>query len=579
MQTTDSSPAKPNNSMQRSSGNRRATVVSAVETTLIALTLGCISTICHELLTNGGSIGTDTAGLLLRMLVATLVSAALLLAANHIVGAAKRAQARHENADASKLRRFLPKRNPKSIAVFTAILLLLWSPWIVAVYPGAMNWDTFYQIYQCYPGNHPIMVNPWYLTESYIDNYFADHHPIFDTLVFGAFACASDLLFGSWNKGVFAFVLIQSIGTAASFSYGIAYLSERKCPAPLCIVLLLFFALMPFYPFYSATMLKDSFFSWFFIPWFIQLMELCRTRGEAMGQKRFFVWFLTLSLLLCLTKKTGLYIAVFVLVVFAVAFKNHWKRIAAIVLSCIVLMQFFMPLVLFNVLDVAPGGRQEMFAPLFQQTARYVVDHPDDVSDWERDAIDDVIYYGSLPERYDPFTADPVKNEYNWREGDAYLSEYLKAWVSMGLRHPGSYILATLTTSSRYFTLGGPIELHEYTGDAAHGGSDKVGQPAALDGYRNFMYTAYHNLQDLPVVGVLFQVVPYTFWIPMIWFYVALRRKSVYTPLFAMVLISLIACMITPLFHARYALHLIYVAPLFVGLMFATEKNRDLPAA
>lgn len=306
MQQADSSHTKSNNGIQRSSGNRKAAIVPAIETALIALTLGCVSVTCHELLTNGGSIGSDTPGLLLRMLLATLAFAALLLAVNHIVGTVKRSQAHHEKArkaGASNLRHLLPNRNPKSIAAFTAILLLLWSPWIVAVYPGAMNWDTFYQIYQCYPGNHPIMVNPWYLTESYIDNYFADHHPIFDTLVFGAFACASDLLFGSWNKGVFAFVLIQSVGTAASFSYGIAYLSERKCPAPLCLVLLLLFALMPFYPFYSATMLKDSFFSWLFVPWFIQLMELCRTHGEAIDRRGFFVWFLVLSFLLCLTKK------------------------------------------------------------------------------------------------------------------------------------------------------------------------------------------------------------------------------------------------------------------------------------
>lgn len=548
-------------------------VASILETASIAIILGLLTTTCSELMSGIGSIAASPLVFIGKIALTSIIFVVCLLAFNHIVKICN--QAKPKSVSKNRIGRFVPKLAWKSIALFSLALFAFWTPWILAVFPGAMNWDTFFQIYQCYPGNHPIMLNPWYLTESYIDNYFTDHHPIFDTFVFGAFACASDFLFGSWNIGVFAFILIQALGTACAFVVAIAYVSRLGCPSPLCIGIFLFFAILPVYPVYSATMLKDSFFSWFFIPWFIQLVEICRTKGVSLSEKRFFIAFFALSLLLCLTKKTGLYIAVFTLVVFAIIFRKHWKKIAAVILSCIVLMQLLLPLVVFRVFDVAPGGKQESFAPLFQQTARYVVDHPDDVQDWERVAIDNVLYFDTLQERYDPTTADPVKNEYNWREGDQYLGEYLKAWISMGLRHPDAYIKATLSTASPYFSPGGFLELHEYTGDVEHGGSYKVWQPRILEGYRAFMFGAYHAIQSIPIVNLLLQAVLYTFWIPMFWLYIELRKRSCFVPIAAVLFVSLAACVVTPLFHARYALPMIYIAPLLVCLVFTKRGNQE----
>lgn len=214
----------------------------------------------------------------------------------------------------------------RRIVKVAALLFVLWAPWLIALYPGSMIWDTYYQIWQCYPEGHPIYFIPWGPTESIIDNYFSDHHPIFDTLVFGAFARASDLLFGSWNYGVFAFVLLQAAGTAAALAAGIEYLRAMDCPRALRVGIVALYAILPFYGCYAGTMIKDTFFSWLYIPWFLIVVETARTKGLCLNKRSTFLWFLSLCLLLCLTKKTGVYVVAFTLVVLGISALLAWRK-------------------------------------------------------------------------------------------------------------------------------------------------------------------------------------------------------------------------------------------------------------
>jgi len=108
-----------------------------------------------------------------------------------------------------------PDWNRRSIILHALVMFAAWLPYLIAVFPGTMNWDTAYQIDQCY-SDGTVWVVPWADTESVSDAHFSDHHPLFDTLLYGVFALSSDKLFGTWNYGVFAFVVLQAIFTAAT---------------------------------------------------------------------------------------------------------------------------------------------------------------------------------------------------------------------------------------------------------------------------------------------------------------------------------------------------------------------------
>lgn len=270
-----------------------------------------------------------------------------------------------EKRTQARLQGLVPHLGTRSVLLFGCIILLLWLPWGISMYPASMNWDTFYQIWQWYPESHPLLFIPWAPTGSFIDNAFTDHHPIFDTLVFGAFARASDLLFGSWNAGVFAFVLIQAFGMATSLAASIAFAREQGCPLPLCLGCLVFVCAIPAFPVYAFTMLKDTFFAWLFIPWFLMIVAVCTKRGSYLESTRFCIAFIVLSVLLCLTKKTGLYIVAPTIFVLAVAFRSHWKPLALCIVAMLMVMKLILPMIVFPLADVAPGGKQEMLAPMF----------------------------------------------------------------------------------------------------------------------------------------------------------------------------------------------------------------------
>ena len=61
---------------------------------------------------------------------------------------------------------------------------------------------------------------------------------------------------------------------------------------------------------------------------------------------------------------------------------------------------------------VALSGRQEKLGTLFQQTARFVRDYPEEVTDVERKTIDAVLPFDSLASAYQPALQDAVKFMY-----------------------------------------------------------------------------------------------------------------------------------------------------------------------
>ena len=69
----------------------------------------------------------------------------------------------------------------------------------------------------------------------------------------------------------------------------------------------------------------------------------------------------------------------------------------------------------------------------FQQTARYVKYHGDDVTEEERKIIDHILEYDTLAENYQPDLSDPVKNKYNKYTTREELKQYFKVWFKMFL--------------------------------------------------------------------------------------------------------------------------------------------------
>ena len=371
------------------------------------------------------------------------------------------------------------------------ILLLAWLPYLVVFWPGSLTYDGTYQLDVFY-GWLPA----------------TDHHPYLMTLLMGTVVEAGRRLGGSDGAGVALWVCLQTIVQAAAFSLSVRSMRRTGAPTALLAGATAFFALAPAWGAYAQALCKDTLYASLFCLYATLLLEVWvrdrRGAGVSWAQA---AALLALGLGLCFVRHDGAAVVVLALPAALLALSpGRARRLVAGAAAAALAVELVVSSVLLPALGVAAGGRQESLGPLFQMTARYLSEAPDDVEDWEREAIEAVLDYDSLAESYDPTTSDPVKMTYHGTDAD--LPAYLKAWVSMGLRHPGVYLDAFLASCYGYLYLDTAPTHHTwdyriYQSDPIDGSTDTLEVSyAAPEGLRSAFISALNTFQGLPVVGL-----------------------------------------------------------------------------
>ena len=92
----------------------------------------------------------------------------------------------------------------------------------------------------------------------------------------------------------------------------------------------------------------------------------------------------------------------------------------------IILFQFGYCGAFFKVAKIASVGKQEALSVCFQQTARYIKYHGDEVTESEKEAIDKVLKYEVIGELYDPNLSDSVKKTFKTESTSEDLKNYFK---------------------------------------------------------------------------------------------------------------------------------------------------------
>lgn len=502
-----------------------------------------------------------------------------------------------------------PKFTAKSICGFAILMAILWLPWYIANFPGGTYWDTYYQIFQVYPENHPIAIIPWsdVYNKTLTDAWLVDHHPIFTTLVYGAFGWVSDQLTGNWMAGVAVFCILQGLAHNFIFTSAVAYMRKIGCPTTLSFISYWFFAIMPFISTWALCMVKDSFMGLFYVPYFLFVFEVVRTRGKIMRRPRNAVLFTICALLVCLTKKTGIFVVVITAAIGIIVLARQIhkqkrsstsnanpdksdtsketneqlntmpnssrrnavasiKAFAAQALVCCLTLLVIFPYALFPVLNIQSGGLQETLGPLFQQTARYIVDYEDDVSIKERNIISKVISYERIEKDYEFDFEDSVKFRYKLNASTEDLLNYLQVYMAQGLRHPDAYFAAIMSLAGFYVSPTAYINIRMVTVDTKMGEEDRymLWNPKELDSLRNGLDEAYTAVAEIPGLDIPLLIVTYAFWLPTFLIFVVWRNRLKGLTLFIPPLVLLGFCILAPVYDARYVIPIFDAAPLFL---------------
>lgn len=210
----------------------------------------------------------------------------------------------------------------------------------------------------------------------------------------------------------------------------------------------------------------------------------------------------------------------------------------------------------------------------FQQTARYVRDYGDDVTEEEKEVIGKVLDYNKIADVYMELTSDPVKTTYH-AESTNDLIAYFKVWFKQFWKHPLCYVEATW--NQNYYLFAPNIDNIVYNKDCtiAHEIMEQMGMqeqisfhvPEKMNGICSIMVSYYTLLHRLPVIGMLSNVGFYIILLWMITFFFLKdgRKRELWLllPLWLTFLIIIASPQIQN--QPRYAFPIIYAMPILIA--------------
>lgn len=451
------------------------------------------------------------------------------------------------------------------------ILLLCRLPYLIAYYPGMMIYDTGSSIAQFF-GYKTHVVTMSTTPNAILSN----HHMILLTFLMGGAVKIGDML-NNQNLGFFLYTLTQVILTNSIVAYGLTVI-RNKCRPIVYVISLILYAFLPIFSLWQLAISKDALFSAFALLLLILFYQIVESKGKILSSKKFLLLLFVTNLMLILTKPQGVYISLLSFCVIAFVFRKHWLKFLCIgVLPAIFYITIFTG-VLLPALNVATSGKQEMFGFAFQQTARYVRDHGDEVTEEQKETIDAILPYDELAELYSPTSQDPVKFTYKQNAPGDALGNYLKVWLEMFAKHPGTYIAAT-AENIKHFFIPDTKALYSYRPLLIEY-SDILNEHEFFTLSNTKPQPIYYIvalvidiLATNPITMLFFQPCFYV-WITIIGITLLLIKKNFYSLLaFTPIVISLLILIIAPIVDTRYILQLIYCAPLLYAIIFRRKDT------
>jgi hypothetical protein len=446
--------------------------------------------------------------------------------------------------------------NSRLFIVELLVLAVIWGIYLIACYPGFMVVDSW-----------------WELNEYWGFEAFTTHHPPIHVLLLGI--CSRiGLWLGDGNIGIFLMVLVQAVFLFAVEAYALYTMRRLRTPRWLYLLSYITLLISPYYVSYITIVLKDTMYSAAFLLYVIELVYLFVERENYWRSRcHVFLWFAA-NIGVYVMRNNGKYVLLPVAVILCIRqLRKQKKAVRAFVM-------ILLPLLLAAGLetfvevhyDIQKGSIREALSLPFQQTARYVRDYPDEVTEAEHDAIDKVLIYDLIGFLYIPKNADNVKAMYREEATRSDLVDYFKAWLEMFFRHPGEYISATLDQS---YYLWDPLSVdpayfNGFITDGVYedvenqiGVHDAVLSPGLREWTEKWKKIAF----DIPVLRMLYNYGFYN--VILLFFQVEAIRKKRWEFLVISVplLISDLIIIAAPLiyFSPRYAFPILYALPVAIA--------------
>lgn len=454
------------------------------------------------------------------------------------------------------------------------IILICWLPYLIAYFPGILSPDPSFQIEQFLGIKTKYSDYTIMLDENVT---ITNHHPITHTVLLGSFAKLG-LKMGSINWGIFLYTLIQTIALISLFSYIILYFKKLNTPLIIRILSLIIYSFTPVFPFYAISPVKDVYFAIFVILYIIRLFDLIKYQNFSLKNLSILS---ILMLLITLFRNNGIYLIIMSFPFMLLAYPKKGSKLLITFLIPVICYYSFTNVLLPH-LKITPGSIRETLSLPFQQTARYVKYHSNEVTEEEKMVIDKVLEYDTLATRYKTNIADPVKNKYNKYSTNEDLNNYLKVWWIQFKKHPGTYFNATMANTYGYIY---PDTHNWYIYHKYYSYLKDVGLDYHYNNLENLRNGLYYYGEVFPYIPGLGMIVNIGFatWLWMLIFtYLIKLKKYKYLIITCPVISIILVCFAGPVnTYFRYTLSYVFAIPIIIAIFLnilegvkKDEKNR-----
>lgn len=445
----------------------------------------------------------------------------------------------------------------------------------IAFYPCVFGFDAAVSLRTCLDPNSAI----------------CDHHPFFTQLIIkGTYILGKTI--GHISVGFAMLTICWIFISCLIIKYCITTIKKTNIGSIWVLVATITYVLFPLFPYLSIWPTKDGFFSYFFLFYLSTLLEIFTSKGLCLATNKNLLLHSISILAICLTRHQGIIIVVIEACCLVYLYHTQLIKILLATATPLVIVLSFSRFVL-PALNVEPGGKQEVFGTLFQQTAFYAIKHPDDITKEDSLAINAILNIDIIKDQYDPYRTDHVKRiyKYNPRYSDTKkgpskfchidrtneisdLANYLYAWGRMFVRHPLTYIEATTSVCCGFF-----YDIDQLLILAEPEWAEKRQSIGPYNFYHVDCIASFYSRHidswlKIPIIKFILTIPLYS-WIALLLVSVLFYRKD--KPgvlLFLPFILSLLILCICPISFGRYIFPIVISLPLlFTYLITTTHKS------
>ena len=414
-------------------------------------------------------------------------------------------------------------------------ICFFWLPYFISFFPGALQWDAVIALLGYYG------IAEW-----------SNHHPVIGTLLMGYIMDIGKYI-GSDNYGCAIYVILQFLFLSVTLAYNFVLFNKWKTKYLFRWCVLFFFSFHPVFPTYAMTEMKDVFYYVAYL-WLLFLFIRCFEEYN----KKLAVNIIIASMFVCALRKEGIILCILcslILLFFQGKVYSEWKRIlnAILIGSVSAMLLSYGTLICYG---VDRSSIKEALSIPIQQTARYIRDHSEDITESEWEVLNNVFQGKAdmIGGYYTPDLSDPVKGRIDNYVFKKQNAAYFKVWRSHFFRHPESYFSAAFNQMYGYFYIGkeamykiGDCRTENFVkGDNLYHEKVIVVDDPRTIFFRKSMIKFVYSWPNFPMLGLLYHPALYT-WILFFGFSCLIHlKKYKYLFLYCMPLVVLGICCLSP---------------------------------